>query len=244
MNVQIYLPPPKDDINSNITRLNIFLSELNQLKDLFYSRLDEKLKELEDHENELEKKGIPKPIFSMNQLSDEYSDIKLNLYFKCYFFILKQAIDKILHLIYLSRDQLGFEKVNNSIPDASKPKSFSTFIKNLAENKYDFDKDILNILDENRDLLIITRILRNSLKIQGTFRVIIINGKEVTIVCPVLKRDKDDKTMNLLKTKLSVELKDLKNLTFGRSFVEQSFFSLNEIIKILNNKLDKNKNSS
>ncbi len=229
MSIDIRLNLPKDDVNSNLIRLRIFKSELRIVRKKFYSRLRLIMKREDDF---YKNSGIPKPVFSMKQLSDDFADVELNLYFKSFLFIYRQFIEKVFRIIFLLKPRYENKKAKIKIPDASRPGKFSKFIDNLLNNKYEYDNEILEILIKYSDLFILSRILRNTLKLQGTFNTLFINNKPI-IVCPILAKDKKDKTLKLLKNKLSVELDKLKNLTMSPGILDDFIKSTEDLEKIL-----------
>lgn len=180
---------PKDDIPSHLLRLRIFVNEIAEMLALF----DKRIESLNEQENKVfEELGWPQPVFLMKQLAGEMTDIQLNLYFKSFLFIARQAIDKLFRLIFLAKESFEPKKVRSSICDGSRPENFMKLIQNILDDKYEYDTDLLYLVKENIHLLATLRALRNNLKVQGTFNVILQN-KKPSIIMHILKKDKEDK---------------------------------------------------
>ena len=230
MEIKIHLPQIQNNINECFLVLDIFFEELKELSMLFSYRLEKKIN---GRKQEFQELNLPIPSFYMEKLSDIYTDVKLNLYFKCYVFILRQVFDKIFLLIFLLKNPLGFSKVRNGIPNASI--NFCNFIESLVnkgKKSYDYEEDILAILERYSDLLIIGRQLRNSLKENGRFTILITNDK-ADIVCPITK--KKDKALNFLKKKLSVKVDKVKYFIVEPEFMYDSITQLKDIVSIAKN---------
>lgn len=242
MSVNIYIPPFRGDIKSHIERLELFLAELEVLKTLTFKRYRFLLDQIENEEKRLQAKGIPLPIFSMHKYSDYFADIEANLYTKCYFLVFRQSIERLLKIIYLLKPHLEPPDVKHSICDGSNSRNFTRFIENVVSGVYQYDEDIMKIIDIHRDMFIVSRVIRNSLKTQGTIKVLIIN-KKISILCPIQKREREDKTLKLLRTPLSVSIEELKNFTMEPEFLDQildSLKGLTQVVKAKYEKLDLN----
>ncbi|MHA1231917.1 MAG: hypothetical protein ACTSPQ_14855 [Candidatus Helarchaeota archaeon] len=240
MGLRIYIQPPRDDVNSNIELIKLLIRELELIYSLFLERLNELNKD-----DIFEKAGIPKPNFYFRNFEHDFSDISLSVFFKSYLFIIRQAIEKIFRVIYQSKEILGFDKVQNPIPDLSKSGHFSKNFEKLLLDQYDFDKDILNLLKKWSDIIIVTRIIRNALKTQASFKVWIVNieGKiEVKIICPLLPRERKDPTLKLIKQKMSVSLDKLKNFVLEPSIMESGIMMVKEFYKMFILKLHQKNN--
>lgn len=180
---------PKDDIASHLLRLRIFVNELAEMSSLF----DKRLGTVKDQENKVfEELGWPAPVFSIRQLAGEMTDIQLNLYFKSFLFIARQAIEKLFRLLYLAKIHFEPQKVKNSICDGSKPENFMKLVQNIIDKKYEYDAELLYLIKDNIHLLVTLRALRNNLKVQGTYNVILQNGK-ASVIMHILNKDKQDK---------------------------------------------------
>lgn len=226
----------QNDIKECFFTVDIFFEELKELSILFSSRLEAKINRRKQEFQEL---NLPSPVFYMKNLSNEYTDVKLNLYFKSYVFILRQVFDKIFLLIFLLKVPLGFSKVKNSLPKASE--NYCNFIEKLVSKgikSYDYDKDILAVLEKYSDLFIMGRQLRNSLKKYGRFTVIIYDEK-AKIICPRI----EDKALNFLKKKMTVEKAKVKNFIIEPEFMYDSITQLKDIVTIAKNKYIKVKSN-
>lgn len=180
---------PKDDIASHLIRLRIFVNELAEMSSLFEKRVEA----IKEQENKVfEGLGWPAPVFSMHQLAGDMTDIQLNLYFKSFLFIARQAIEKLFRLLYLAKGHFEPEKVKHSICDGSIPENFMKLVKNVMDDKYEYDAELLQLIKDNIHLLVTLRALRNNLKLQGTYNVILQNGK-ANVIVHILKKDKEDK---------------------------------------------------
>lgn len=223
--VSIYIPPDSDDLRSNINKLRLLTLELRELKDSFHERVNY----VKARETELLKHaGVPKPVFSANLLSDDFADVQLNLFAKCYFFVLKQYADRLLHTCYLLRGPLGYDKVRNSLCDASLSGKLTAFMEKLHACDIDYDPDLLAELRACNDLLIVTRITRNSIKTLATVRVLLVNNEEARIIVPIVYGDEKQrrnyaKLLSLLDTNLSATGENLKNFIFPTMFMDQAF---------------------
>lgn len=197
---------PKDDIASHLLRLRIFVNELAEMSSLCEKRLEI----IKQQENKaFEEIGLPAPVFSIRQLGGEMTDIQLNVYFKSFLFIARQAVDKLFRLLYLAKNYLEPKKVTNSICDGSKPENFMKLVQNIMNDKYEYDAELLHLIKENIHLLATLRALRNNLKVQGTCNVILQNGK-ANVIMHVLKKDKQDKGYPLfIASPLSEQISEL-----------------------------------
>jgi hypothetical protein len=232
MSISIPLPAFKGDLKAHLERLELFIAELEVLKTLTFKRYHFLVDQIENDKKKLIDKNIPPPVFSMHQFYGSYADIEANLYTKCYFVVFRQAIERLLKVIYLMKSHLEPADVKHSICDGSNSRNFTRFIENVVAGVYQYDAEVLNIIDVHRDMFIVSRVIRNSLKTQGTVKVVIID-KKVSIRCPIQSRERADRTLNLLKTPLSVEIKNLKNFTMDPEFLDQILESLKGITKVL-----------
>lgn len=196
---------PKDDIPSHLLRLRIFVNELVEMKSLF----DKRIEVINERENKVfEEIGWPQPVFLMRQLAGDMTDVQLNLYFKSFLFIARQAVEKLFRLLYLAKDYFEPNKVKHSICDGSKPENFMKFVHNIISDKYEYDAALLDIIREKIHLLVTLRALRNNLKLQGTFNVILQNSK-ASVIMHILNKDKQDKGYALfIESPLSEQISD------------------------------------
>jgi len=242
MGINIYIQPPRDDINSNIDLIKLLIKELSLIYDLFLKRLNE-LKS----EDIIENKDIPKPNFFFRSFEYDFSDVTLSVLFKSYLFIIRQAIEKIFRVIYQSRQILGYDKVKNSIPDLSKSSNFGKNFEKLLKDQYDYDNDILNLLKKWSDIIIVTRIIRNALKTQASFKIWIIyheNKREVKIICPLLPRERNDPTLRLIKQPMSSPPDKIKNFILEPSIMGTGISMIQEFYYIFLQKIPKGKISN
>ena len=232
MSIKIAINPPEDNVKSHLSRLKIFKAELNILRSMFYNRL----RSIQQVEQEFfEKNNLPKPVLDIQQLSGEETDPESNLYFKSFLFIYRQYIEKVLRIIYLLKDKYENKKAKITICDASQSDKFRKFIENLLADNYEYDDEIISTLKKHSDALILSRLMRNSLKLQGTFNVLFING-DVRIICPLLAKDKKDKTLPLLKTKFSTPFNEMRNLTMNPGILDLFVNSTDDLLNVLEKK--------
>ncbi|APF20867.1 hypothetical protein Calab_1032 [Caldithrix abyssi DSM 13497] len=242
MGVKIYIQPPRDDIYSNIELIKLLKRELELIYNLFLKRLNE-LKKEDVFENE----DIPKPNFYFRSFEHDFSDVTLSVLFKSYLFIIRQTIEKIFRVIYQSRKILGYDKVQNPIPDLSKSGHFGRNFEKLLKDQYNYDYDILNLLKKWSDLIIVTRIIRNALKTQALFKVWIINienKREVKIICPLLPRERKDPTLKLIKQPMSASIEEIKNFILEPSIMGTGIEMIKEFYNLFVKKIPKKQNGS
>jgi hypothetical protein len=198
---KIVIPGPKIkyDIKAHFSRLKTYLIELEDIRDQFNSRIDEIRNSIVKKETRVSGGQYYPPAFSFIDLSSK-TDPVLNRHFKSYFFIYRQAIDSTLELIYLMKDALQTSKAKFQILKPSRSGNFSKFIINLKEGKYsNYDKQLIDYLDENAELLIIPRIIRNQIKEIGTIPVHIINDTDFYFHIPIPKKVRgSDKSYKLI----------------------------------------------
>jgi hypothetical protein len=236
MNVVIPIPLAEDDIRSNCVRLGVLIEELKELATLFEDRIDELLAERRQKRTEWVRAGLPEPSFSFEQLTDEWIDVRANLYFKCYLFVARQLMDRILRLLFQLKGILEPPNPRYALGDASRGNKFAGFIRDLCDDRYQYDPDVLNFLKENRDFLIITRLLRNSLKVQGTFRVIIVDNKDVTIICSHRLCDRQDSTIDYLKRPFSAPRERLNGIFLDVPWIRAHLSVFAQMAELVNRK--------
>ncbi len=198
----------KDDVLSHLFRVRIFANELMELYNLFNSRVEEINNKESNFFKEL---GWPEPVMYMRNYGGKVTDVQLNLYFKSFVFVSRQGIEKLLRTVYLARETLEPSSAAHKICDGSSPERFMKFIINVLEDKYSYDSEILSMLKKHAITFIGLRLLRNNLKTQGTFNVVILNKKPI-IVIKLLEKDKQGKAFEYLSEWPSAKLEEDKIL--------------------------------
>lgn len=239
MVVKFYLPPPDESIRSNLLRIGIFIQELEFIRELVHKRINEiNIEKKKRYEN------LPEPDFEITNFSGPFTEFRLNLFIKSFFFITRQATAKILRICYQIRKDVGNKKTE--IPDASQNEKFTSFIENLLDGKYDtYEPKLISLLKEKINLLILTRIIRNQLKYFGDFP-ILNSGKVWKIIIPLGKDYVEKEPLIKRSTyKFSVDYKDLKNLGFEIDYLDiliQDIKLIYETLKTIIVSLPKNSN--
>ncbi|WP_160634356.1 hypothetical protein [Acidiluteibacter ferrifornacis] len=220
----------QEDLETNLGKLQILNAEIAIILDEIKNGLNEK-------KNISEPRNDKPQIRHLNLLEDP---IQLNINLKCktFLFVFRQFISKYFRALYQSKEILGYEKVANVLPDLSVNGSTKKII-NLLKGTYDFDKDIINTIQEGGDFLIISRLLRNSIK---TYAVLITHtvydGENANFYLnfPMDKETKDD-TLLFVKEKL-IKMDETSNFTVKVGFFDNCQLYANKLFEILIDKLD------
>jgi len=214
---------PQNDIPTNLQYLRTLLSELDILKQLCNHRVH----------------MISPSCSSDSPDPFENLDVEINLLVKCYMFVLRQTIQRVFRLVFLLRVPLKFDKVRSPICDASKDEKFSDFIEGISCDRYEYDKEILFALNKAKDIFIVARMLRNSIKsLPAPFYVMVTNGHDIMITCPLNKQQTEDKLLQYLSWRKWVEyVQETMFLTLPGRILSEAVSTLTEIADLVENKL-------
>ena len=221
----------KENLETNLGKLQILNAEIAIVLEEIKNGLDEK-------------KNINRPkkenpqVRRLNLLEDPIQ-LKINLQCKIFLFVFRQFISKYFRALHQSKEILGFEQVASKLPDLSVNGSVKKII-NLLKGTYDFDKDIIDTIQEGGDILIISRLLRNSIKTYAVLITHTVYKDENTsfyLNFPIDKETKDD-TMLFVKEKL-IKMEETSNFTVKVSFFGNCQLYAKKLFEILIDKLDR-----
>ena len=238
--LKVHFPSPKVEyeIPSYFKRLEVYIKELKLTNQRFIDRMHVMKRKIIEREREFAGQEYEKKVFSLKNISGGATDFELNLYFKTYFFIFRQATDSVMTIIYLLRDRLQTKKGEYQIINGAKPGRFIKFMVHLFNEKYNnFDSQLMDYLKQEAELLIIPRIIRNQIKMLGTIPAVIINDEIFRFYIPISKfLVKKDKTFPLISLIDISKISDKGNLIIIPEYLSVCIKFMENLVNNLNHK--------
>ena len=220
-----------ENLETNLGKLQILNAEIEIALKAIKAKLEEK-KKIES------KKSKSKSINRLNLIEDPLQ-LEINLHCKTFLFVFRQFISKYFRALYQSKEILGYINVARELPDLSVDEGIKKKLVNLLKRNYDFDDDILNVIQEESDILIVSRFLRNSIKKYAVLitHVFYENNEIVLNLNFPIDKETKDETMLYVKEKI-IDMDETSNFTVKVGFFDNCQLYADKLFEILIKKLD------
>jgi len=96
-----------------------------------------------------------------------YEDSELNKSTRTFVVIARETMAACLTLMHLLRPALEAPNPQHQMPNPGRNNAFSPFVAGVAEDRYEYDEEVLGLIREHLDVLIFLRLWRNWLKETG-----------------------------------------------------------------------------
>lgn len=226
-----------DSLLYNIELLVKLIDELKVSSLIFSSRVSEITTRRKQHWKKLN----ISPAFTFTTFSYAESNVEINVTFKSFVFIVRQAFEKLFRILYQSREELGYLNVKHVLPDLSRSGNFGKYFGKLLDYQYDYDQDIIEFIKSWKSEFITTRILRNAIKTQASYNMELINDSDFKIVCTLLQREMNDKSLLLLDDQIIQRGEQVSKFKIQPHYLDICIKLLCQFVELILRKIDTTK---